>query len=132
MKKIKNSRNTINPYELISGVELISKNTKNLKIGIYGFKLESINNTNKFIVKSFKVSDLPEARKNKDIEIVKLFKKIRRFSKKCSNPLEIITLFIDAYKLNKNLINIKFRTIPSHTDALDSKFVYEELLGNQN
>lgn len=132
MKKVKNSRNTSNPYELISGVELISKNTKNLKVGIYGFKYESIDNKNRFVVKSFNVSDKPEARKEKDIETVKVFKRIRKFAAKCNNPLEVITLFIDAYKQNKGLLNIKFRIIPTHCDALDSKFVYEQLLGDAN
>jgi len=132
MKKIKNQRNTTNPYELISGVELVSKNTKGLRIAIYGFKFRGIDNKNKFAVTSFKVSDPPELKKNSDIGTIKLFRKIRNFSKKCNNPLEIITVFVDAYKSNKDLVNIKFRTIPTHPDALDSKFVYEQLLGDQD
>lgn len=131
MKKQKNSRNTNNPYELISGITLMSKRNKHMKLSIYANEYESDGSKNNIIAKSFNVSDLPELSNEKDKGIWSVFKKIRNFEKKTCNPLEKISMFLDAYNANKNYLYIKIRTVPAHPDALDSKFVYDELVNEQ-
>ena len=129
-KKV-NSRNTSNPYELISGIKLISKYNKNISVGISAtdFSYVSDNDGKKhLIMRKFDVNSKHDIKHNNDYAVVKLFKNIESFANKCKNPLEVITLFIDAYKENKNKLSIKIKTCPAYSDMLDSKFVYESLI----
>ena len=131
-KKI-NSRNTQNPYELISEIKLISKHNKNIKIELNAtdFSYDIGENgkrnlvMNKFIVNK-KYSKISKS----DYETIKIFNSIKWFSRLCKNKLEIITLFIDAYKKNKDVLSIKIKTCLEYPDMLDSKFVYDSLINN--
>lgn len=132
-KKKINSRNTENPYDLISGVQLISKDNKNIKVGISAIKFSYVSNEKgkkDLIMLDFDVNSKYDAKYEDDYATIKLFKNIESFANKCKNPLEVITLFIDAYKENRDKLNIKFLTCPAYTDALDSKFIYESLINN--
>ena len=130
MKEIKNSKNTENPYELIAGVELYSRKRKKFKLKIIGTEYKTDPSNSSFLyVSKFKVSDLPEMKYDDELQIMELYSKIQSFTNKCINPLEIITIFIDAYKANKKLLGINFKTIPVYGDAIDSKFIYNELIG---
>ena len=130
--KKENSRNTDNPYELISGIKLTSKN-KNNSVGAYAinFSYEANKKGKRHLVMTnFNVRTKYNIENNNDYAIVKLFKRIESFSNKCKNPLEVITLFIDAYKENRNKLDIKITTCPEYSDMLDSKFVYNSLINN--
>ena len=81
-------------------------------------------------MRNFNVSTKYSVDNNNDYAIAKLFRHIESFANKCKNPLEVITLFIDAYKENKNKLNIKITTCPAYADMLDSKFVYNSLINN--
>ena len=134
MSKIKiNSRNTDNPYELISGVQLISKNNKNIRVGISATKFSYISNRKgkkDLIMLNFDVNTKYDAKNEEDYYVIKLFNNIEKFANRCKNTLEVITLFVDAYKQNKNKLNIKFFTCPIYSDALDSKYVYDSIINN--
>lgn len=131
MRKQRNSRNTNNPYDLISGITLMSKRNKHMKLSIYADNYSSEGSKNNVIAKSFSVSDLPELTNEKDIGIWNVFKRVRNFEKKSCNSLEKISMFLDAYNANRNSLYIKIRTVPAHPDAIDSKFVYDELVNEQ-
>lgn len=128
-----NSRNTNNPYELVSGIQLVSKENKNIKVGISATKFSYVSgkkDKKHLIMLNFDVNTQYEIKHDRDIEVVKLFKRIESFARKCKNSLEVITLFIDAYKENKNDLSIRIITCPAYTDALDPKFVYNSLINN--
>lgn len=126
-----NSRNTENPYELISGIRLRLKENKNIEIGISATKSSNVSDEkgNKYsVMLDFDVYSKYKAKYDEDYAAIKLFKNIEKFANICKNPLEVITLFIDAYKENKNDLTIRIFTHAVYPDALDSKFVYESLL----
>lgn len=131
MKQKKNSRNTKNPYELISGVELVYKGNKHIKVSITATSFSSLNGKNRLVMDKFNVNSVMRSNKGSDFKVVELFKKIGKFATYCKNPLEVITLFIDAYKANTELLTIKFKTCPAYPDAIDNKFVYDVLIRNR-
>lgn len=128
MRKRKiNSRNTENPYELIRGIELISKDDKNIRISIFGEKFSADGKKHAITVSKFGV--IKKINDDSDLSAVrKLFKNLERFAKYCNNPLEVITTFLNAYKSNKDYFNIKIITMPAYSDGMDSKFVRDSLL----
>lgn len=131
MSKKLNSRNTKNPYELISGVRLASKENKNIYVEISATKFSYVSNKKgkkHLVMLDFDVNSRYEMEYSEEHAIIKLFKHIERFSKSCRNPLEVITMFKDAYKQNKDMLFIKFIPCPAYADALDSKFIYESLM----
>ena len=131
MSKKSNSRNTDNPYELISGVQLILKENKNIRVGISATKFSYVTNRKgkkDLVMLNFDVNSRYDAKCDEDYEVIKIFKRIEKFASINGNSLEVITQFIDAYKLNKNMLNIRFFTCPVYSDALDSKYVYESLV----
>lgn len=133
-KKKFNSRNTENPYELISGVELISKDNKNIKVGISAIKFSYVSNVKgkkDLVMLNFDTYSKYEPKHKHDCMIISKFKCLEKFAAlRHSNPMEAITAFVDCYKQNRNIINIKFIPCPAYTDALDSKFIYESLINN--
>ena len=132
MRKEKiNSRNTKNPYELILGVELTSKSNKNMKVSVIGEIFDRKGKKNHITVKRFRVIDCMRSNKGSDYLVQKLFKRIGKFAKMCKNKDEIITVFLDTYKANKELLNIKFTPIPAYTDALDAKYIRQSLIDYQ-
>ena len=131
-KKV-NSRNTENPYELISGVQLSLKGNKNVKLCISATKFSYVSNKKgkkDLIMLNFDINSKYEAKYKEDYNTIKVFKNIEHFAKMNNNPLEVITMFVDVYKKNKDKLFIKFTTCPVYNDALDSKFVYESLINN--
>lgn len=138
MAKVKNklnSRNTKNPYDLISGVELRFKYNKNIKVSIvatkFDYRLEnpkSNKGKRNLYMTDFTVNRVMRSNKGSDFEAVELFKRIENFARKCKNPLEVITLFVDAYKSNKEALEIKFYTCKEYSDSIDGKFVYNSLV----
>lgn len=129
--KKKNSRNTDNPYELISEVKLTYKENKNIKLGISAIKFSYVSGKKgkkELIMLDFDINKKYDIKSEDDYAVVKLFKRIESFANMCNNPLEVITMFIDAYKENKNKLSIKFESCPEYKNALDSKFIYESLI----
>ena len=128
-----NSRNTKNPYELISGIQLSLKGNKNVRISISATKFSYVSNKKgkkNLVMLDFDVNSKYDAKYEEDYDTIKVFKHIEHYAKLNNNSLEVITMFVDAYKKNKNKLNIKFLTCPTYTDALDIKFVYESLINN--
>lgn len=129
----KNSRNTENPYELIAGVKLISKSNKNISVSIQAtnFSYDSDKKGKKHLVMTnFNVSTKYSIENNNDYATAKVLKSVEKFAKLSKNPLEVITIFVDAYKKNKGKLIIKIKTCPAYPDMMDSKFVYNELLND--
>ena len=131
-KKI-NSRNTENAYELISEIKLISRNSKNVYIGISGTEFKNISKTGNdthLVMSNFKVNKKYCTKHEEDYPIIRLFKNIEKFASKCNNHLEVITLLIDAFKENRKELAIKIKTCPVYSDALDYKYVFNSLIDN--
>jgi ribosomal protein L31 len=104
-----------------------------IRIGISATKFSYVSNRkgNKDLVMlNFDVTKKYEPKYEGDYNVIKKFKCIERFANRCKNPLEVITLIVDAYKQNKNYLSMKIKTCPVYNDALDSKFVYESLMNN--
>ena len=115
-----------NPYDFIRGVELFSRNNNSLRLAIIGseFKYE-----NKLLVATkFRVTKVLMNAKKSDEDIVNLFNKIDKFCSICNNKLECITMMVDAYKANSDILNISFKTIPRYSDAKDGRFVWKEII----
>ena len=77
---------------------------------------------------NFNVNSKYDPKYEEDYAVIKIFKNIEKFANMCNNPLEVITLLIDAYNKNKNKLCIKISTCPAYTDALDAKYVYNSLI----
>lgn len=129
--KSENSKNTKNPFDLLAGIELRSKECKNLKVGIQASELCYVDKRSGYVMKKFDViTSSPEKVKKKLSEIEKLFNKIEKFCKYCKNPIEVTALLCDAYNANKDILNISFKSCPVYSDGLDSKFLYDKLIKN--
>lgn len=122
----KNSIKTENPFELIQQILLISRSDKHLRVGIRGTQFECTGK-NAFELKKFEVIK-PTIDDNTDIDEAKVINRVKRFALVCKNPIEVITMIMDAYKLNKELFKVEIISRPTHRDAMDSRFIYNVLM----
>ena len=129
-EKIKNTRNTDNPYELISGIRLSLSNNKSLNVAIYGSSFDCIRvkKRSDLIMKKFDVVPPRVPKKKSEVEAYQFFYRISKFAQKCKNPIEVINLFIDAYHENKDILSISVSTSPVYSDNADKHFVMNTLL----
>ena len=129
-EKIKNTRNTDNPYELVSGVRLSLSDNKSMNVAIHGSVFDCIRVKKRpdFIMKKFDVIPPRSPKKKSEVAAYKLFSRIAKFSRKCKNPIEVINLFIDAYNENKDKISINISTTPIYSDNADKHFVMNTLV----
>ena len=122
----KNSIKTENPFELIQQIQLVSKEDKKLKVGIRGTSF-SCTGKNRFEMIKFEVIK-PCITENSDIAEAKVLEKVKRFALVCKNPIEVITLIMDTYKLNRDIFKIEIMSRPTYRDAIDSRFIYNALM----
>lgn len=124
-KKKTNSIKTRNPFNLIQSITLQCKKDKNSFISIDGSEF-TCSKKNRFEMKSFVVNKNFENINNEDL--LKSFKRINKFAKMCKNPMEVISLVVDVYNRNRDDINIKVLTLPTHRDSIDPGYVYKSLI----
>lgn len=127
-KRMKNSINTNNPFSLIQSMILVYKDDTNLRVGIRGTKFKCFAK-NKFEMEKFEVLE-PVRKNDKHLEVYKLMSRVSRFLLMCKNPIEVIDLLVDTYNLNREDFSLKITTLPVHRDAIDSRFVYNELVND--
>ena len=129
-KKIKNTRNTDNPYELISGAKLFFKDDPSISVSIYATKFDCkrVKKHNHLIMTEFDVIEARKPKKKSEKQVIELFKRVVKFSKLCKNPVEVITIFFDAWEENKKLIDIDISTCPVYPDNADKNFVLRTLI----
>lgn len=129
-EKIKNTRNTDNPYELISGIKLSLTDNRSMNVSIHGsvFDCIRVKKRSYLIMKKFDVIPPRLPKKKSEVAAYDLFYKIFKFAKKCKSPIEVINLFIDAYHENEDKLSINISTSPLYSDNADKHFVMNTLL----
>lgn len=130
MSKKKQKTKMQDPFELIQSARLVYKKDPSLFVGIRGTKFECLDK-NRFRMKSFEVIK-PEPKYDSDKKAVKIFNRIKRFAILDRNFVEVITLFIDVYKENKEYVDLKITTFPVHRNSLDVKYIFDQLINNED
>lgn len=125
-KKKRNSIDTENPFDLLQQIQIVYKNDKKLRVGFYVTEYECTGK-NRFEIKKFEVIR-PKINEDSDHDVVNVLEKVRRFAMMCKNPIEVATLIIDTYKLNRDIFTLGIVSRPTHRDAVDSSFIRDILL----
>lgn len=126
----KNTRNTENPYELISGIRLSFENDKSLNVAIHATKFDAkkVKKAMHLTMSEFNTISPRLPKKKGEVAVYKVLNNVSKFAKKCKNPIEVISIFMDAYNANKDIFTINISTAPVYPDSIDKQFVLKTLI----